>query len=114
MSDNRYSLPDDPASRRTMQSELAMTPAPDDGDLGISNDDIRIVAVYLYQLSLDASDDPSLPMYEDDPSSPTPEEKAEVEKLAASFERLKKMTREEMLAERSRRLRRPHRLEGDR
>jgi predicted P-loop ATPase/GTPase len=103
MNDDRCS----PTGKRaSMHNQAApMAPTSDDTDLVItvSEDDVRIVDAYYYELALDASKDPS---------PPTPEEQIELAKLAASFERLKAMTHEEMLEERERRLRR-RRLEGE-
>lgn len=104
MNDNRYSSPGEYAVQRTKNAVPTVTSVSDDVDLGISEGDIRIVDAYFYELALDASEDQS---------PPTPEEKTEIAKLAASFERLKAMTREEMLAERVRRLRRSRRLHGE-
>jgi hypothetical protein len=70
--------------------------------LRISEDDVRIVEAYYDELALEASRDRS---------PPTPEEQIELEKLAASSERLKAMTRPEMLALRARRLRQLRRFE---
>jgi len=70
--------------------------------LRISEGDIRIVDAYYDELALEASQDRS---------PPTPEEQVELEKLAVSSERLKAMTRQEMLALRARRLRQLRRFE---
>jgi len=70
--------------------------------LRVSEGDIRMVDAYYDELALDASMDQS---------PPTPEERIELEKLTALSERLKAMTREEMLALRARRLHQLRRVE---
>lgn len=87
-----------------VKDRRATVPASGEVDLAlrVSEGDIRIVDAYLAELALEASQDGS---------PPTPEEQIAADKLAASFERLKAMTREEMLAERVRRLRQRRRFE---
>ena len=64
--------------------------------LGVSEADIRLVDAFHHELALEASADKS---------PPTRAEQLANAELAASFERLKAMTPEELRAERARRLR---------
>src|SRR5437868_2617291 len=88
-------------------AETALPPRPRDGAangpaddvdpvLGISECDLNIVNAFYHELAVDASQDPS-PL--------TAAELVELESLDASLSRLKSMSREELLAERARRLR---------
>lgn len=78
------------------------TPDQVDPVLGISEGDVRVVDAFYHELALDASKDPS-PL--------TAEEEAAELRMVASFERLKSMTREELLALREHRLRERRRLD---
>jgi hypothetical protein len=104
MSDDRSSLTGKRAALGGKDKEA--TPDPRFGNVGlvvrVTESDIRMVESYYHELALEASQDKS---------PPTPEEQVTLQKLAASFERLKAMTREELLAERARRLRQRRRLE---
>jgi len=91
--------------RVTVYTQGVAPPSLSDGVdlvLRISEGDVRIVDAYYDELALEASRDRS---------PPTPEEQVELDKLAASSERLKTMTRAEMLVLRARRLRQLRRFE---
>ena len=104
MNDNRCS----PTGKRVSSGNKDGATATDPGVgqvglvLRVTEGDIRMVEAYYHELALEASQDRS---------PPTPEEQVALKKLAASSERLKAMTREELLAERARRLRQRRRLE---
>jgi len=81
------------------RAEPPTTPAPNgevDPVFGLSEADLRMVDAFYYELAMDAANDPS---------PPTAAEQVEIKVLAASFERLKAMSPEELLVERARRLR---------
>ena len=71
--------------------------------LGVSDADIRLVDAFHHELALEASADKS---------PPTRAEQLANAELAASFERLKAMTPEELRAETARRLRERQRRDG--
>lgn len=104
MSDDRFSSTGRCASLGGKDGEA--TTDPRFGNVGlvlrVTEGDIRMVETYYHELALEASQDRS---------PPTPEEQVALKKLEASFERLKAMTREELLAERARRLHQRQRLE---
>jgi hypothetical protein len=104
MSDDRCSLTVKRAPLDSKDGEAATDPGFGNVDLvlRVTEGDIRMVEAYYHELALEASQDRS---------PPTLEEQIALKKLAASFERLKAMTREELLAERARRLRQRRRLE---
>ena len=97
MSDGRYFSTGKHAFSGSKDEEAATDPG--FGNVGlvlrVTESDIRMVEAYYHELALEASQDRS---------PPTPEEQVALKKLAPSFERLKAMTREELLAERARRL----------
>ena len=104
MSDGRFSSTGRRASLGSKDGEATTDPSFSNVGLvlRVTEGDIRMVEAYYHELALEASQDKS---------PPTPEEQVALQKLAASFERLKAMTREELLAERARRLRQHRRLE---
>jgi len=102
MSDDRCSPTGKRASLYTQGVAAPSAFAGVDLVLRISEGDVRIVEAYYDELALEASRDRS---------PPTPEEQIELEKLAASSERLKAMSRSEIHALRARRLRQLRRFE---
>jgi len=102
MSDDRCSPTGKRASVYTRGVAAPSIPVDVELVLRISEGDVRIVEAYYDELALEASRDRS---------PPTPEEQIELEKLAASSERLKAMSRSEIHALRARRLRQLRRFE---